>query len=88
LRASAKLRAMSGHPQRESEMRSIKKPEAKMERASEEEALKLTVAFYCIMEPERRAELLVLADKHARESARVEGVTHYLDLDRADEDRH
>ena len=59
-----------------------------MERASDEEALKLTVAFYCIMEPERRAELLALADKHARDSARVDGVTHYLDLDRPDRGRH
>ena len=40
-----------------------------MERASDEEALKLTVAFYCIMEPERRAELLALAaNLHALEA--------------------
>lgn len=69
-------------------MRGDTKPEAKMERPSDEEALKLTVAFYCIMEPERRAELLALADKYARASARVQGVTHYLDVDRADKERH
>ena len=59
-----------------------------MERASDEEALKLTVAFYCILEPDRRAELLALAVKNAKESARVEGITHYLDLDRPDKGRN
>jgi quinol monooxygenase YgiN len=50
-------------------------------RPSEEEALKLVVAFHCIMEPEKRAELLMLAENYAKASAVVEGCTHYLMLD-------
>jgi hypothetical protein len=34
----------------------------------EGEALRLQLAFYCIMEPERRAEVLALAEKHANPS--------------------
>jgi len=49
-------------------------------RASDEEALRLTVAFYCIMEPERRAQVLELAERLAAQSAQVEGLTHFLDL--------
>jgi len=51
-----------------------------MGRASDQEALRLTIAFYCIMEPEHRAEVLALAEKFARDSQRVKGVTHFLDL--------
>ena len=47
-------------------------------RASDEEALRLVIAFYCIMEPERRAEILALAERFAKESQVVEGVTHFL----------
>jgi hypothetical protein len=49
-------------------------------RASDEEALRLTLAFYCILEPERRAEVLKLAERLAAQSEHVEGVTHFLDL--------
>ena len=51
-------------------------------RPSDEEALRMVVAFYCVMEPERRAELLQLAEKLASESQVVEGCTHFLLLDR------
>ena len=33
--------------------------------ASYEEALRLTLAFYCIMEPEKRATILALAERYA-----------------------
>ena len=52
-----------------------------MDRATDEEALNLTVAFYCIADPQQRAEIVALAEKRAREAARVEGFTHFLDLD-------
>jgi hypothetical protein len=32
---------------------------------SDEEALRLTLAFYCIMEPEKRAIVLALAERYA-----------------------
>lgn len=51
-----------------------------LDRATDEEALRLTLAFYCIMEPESRAEVLALAEKLAAESQHVEGITHFLDL--------
>ena len=51
-------------------------------RPSEEEALRMIVAFYCIMEPERRAELIKLAEAYATQSQVVEGCTHFLLLDR------
>lgn len=51
-------------------------------RASDEEALRLAVTFYCIMEPESREQVLMLAEKLARQSKRVEGITHFLDLAR------
>lgn len=54
-----------------------------MGRPTDEEALRLTVTFYCIMEPERRAELLAIAEKMATQSQHVEGITHFLDLDPA-----
>jgi hypothetical protein len=50
-------------------------------RASDEEALRLVIAFYCIMEPEKRAEVLTLVERLARESQVVEGTTHFLMLD-------
>jgi hypothetical protein len=50
-------------------------------RASDEEALRLVIAFYCVMEPEKRAEILALAEKFAKESEVVDGVTHFLMLD-------
>jgi hypothetical protein len=51
-------------------------------RPSDEDALKLVVAFYCIMEPEKREEVLNLAERFAKESQTVQGYTHYLLLDR------
>ena len=50
-------------------------------RASDEEALRLVIAFYCIMEPDKRAEILALAEKFAKESEVVDGVTHFLMLE-------
>lgn len=58
----------------------MSKPKVEPCQASDEEALRLTVAFYCILEPARRAEVLGLAEELASRSQRVEGVTHYLDL--------
>jgi hypothetical protein len=49
-------------------------------RASDEEALRLALAFYCIMEPECRQEVLALAERLATKSQRVDGVAHFLDL--------
>lgn len=46
-------------------------------RASDEEALRLVVAFYCIMESERRSEVIALAERYATASSVVEGVTHF-----------
>jgi len=75
-------------PKRESGMNGFEKPEGKLGRAPDDQALKLTVAFYCIMEPEHRAEILALAERRARGSARIDGVTHYLDLDPTAKGRH
>lgn len=49
-------------------------------RPSDEEALRLTLTFYCIMEPESRARVLDLAEKLATQSRHVDGITHFLDL--------
>ena len=49
-------------------------------RASDEDGLRLILAFYCIMEPEKREELLALAEKYASESPAVDGLTHFLML--------
>lgn len=35
---------------------------------SDEEALRLTLAFYCIMEPEKQAIVLALAERYAERS--------------------
>ena len=51
-------------------------------RPPEDEALRLVIAFYCIMEPEKRAELLMLAEKFAKDSQVVTGLTHFLMLDK------
>jgi hypothetical protein len=42
-------------------------------RTSHQEALKLVVAFMCIMEPERRAEVLAIAERYAEASQIVDG---------------
>jgi quinol monooxygenase YgiN len=46
-------------------------------RASDEEALRLVLAFYCIMEPEKRSALIALAERMAGGSRAIEGVTHF-----------
>jgi hypothetical protein len=51
-------------------------------RPSEAEALRMVIAFYCIMEPEKRAEIIKLAEIFATESQVVEGHTHFLLLER------
>lgn len=50
-------------------------------RPSDDEALRVVVAFFCIMEPEKRAEVLALAERYAKESRVVDGVTHFLMLE-------
>ena len=55
-------------------------------RPPEEEALRLALAFYCILESEKRAELLKLADRFARESQTVDGLRHYLEMKRNKDD--
>jgi hypothetical protein len=55
--------------------------EAVLCRPSDDDALQLVVAFYCIMEPEKRNEILGLAERYAKESQTVQGFTHYLLLD-------
>ncbi|WP_338690781.1 hypothetical protein V5279_29970 [Bradyrhizobium sp. 26S5] len=52
-----------------------------LERPSEEEALKLAIAFFCILEPDRRAEVLALAEKYAREAPVVADRVHFSLLD-------
>jgi hypothetical protein len=53
-------------------------------RASDGEALRLVTAFLCVMEPERRAAILSLAEKYARSSQVVEGYTHFLLLQKGE----
>jgi len=50
-------------------------------RPDDKEALRLTLAFYCIMEPAKRAIVLSLAEQFARTSQTVEGCVHFLLLD-------
>ena len=51
-------------------------------RPSDEEALRIVVAFYCIMEPDKRAELIKLAEALATQSQIVDGCTHFSLLER------
>lgn len=37
-------------------------------RPTDDEALRLVIAFYCIMEPDRQAQVLALAERYADES--------------------
>ena len=55
---------------------------ANLGRPSEREAHSVIVAFFCIMEPDKRAEILTLAERYAKESQVVPGITHYLLLNR------
>ncbi|MET0675036.1 MAG: hypothetical protein ABW175_04495 [Bradyrhizobium sp.] len=50
-------------------------------RPSDEDAVRLTLAFYCILEPDKRRSVMALAEQLAKESQRVDGVTHFTDLD-------
>lgn len=50
-------------------------------RPDDQEAPRLTLAFYCIMEPEKRAIILSLAEQFARTSQSVKGCVHFLLLD-------
>jgi quinol monooxygenase YgiN len=45
----------------------------------------MVVAFYCIMEPEKRAELIQLAEAFAAKSQVVEGCTHFLLLEKGND---
>ena len=56
-------------------------------RPSDEEALRIVIAFCCIMEPEKRAELVQLAETFAKQSTVVDGCTHFSLLDRGDRRR-
>jgi hypothetical protein len=51
-------------------------------RPSDEEALRVVVAFCCIMEPAKRAEILRLAELFATQSQAVDGYTHFSLLTR------
>lgn len=53
-----------------------------MGRPTEEEALRIVVAFYSIMEPGKRDQLIKLAETFAMQSQIVEGCTHFSLLDR------
>jgi glutamate racemase len=53
-------------------------------RPTEAEALRMVVAFYCIMEPELRARLINLAEDFAMRSPVVEGCTHFMLLEKED----
>lgn len=50
-------------------------------RPPDEDAIRLTLAFYCILEPDKRHSVLALAERLAKESKRIDGVTHFTDLD-------
>jgi hypothetical protein len=51
-------------------------------RAADDEALRLVMAFYCIMEPVKAKQVLALAERYAIESKVVDGYTHFLMLER------
>ena len=58
-------------------MNGEKDDRAGLGRASDSEAMRMVLAFLCIMEPDKRAELIGLAEQHAREAAVVDGITHF-----------
>jgi hypothetical protein len=51
-----------------------------MSRASDREALKLVIAFLCIMEPAKRAEILAIAERYAEASQIVDAKEALLKL--------
>ena len=55
--------------------------ESHSDRASDAEALRMVLAFYCIMDAEKRSEVVTLAERYAAQSTAVEGRTHFLLLD-------
>jgi hypothetical protein len=48
---------------------------------TDDDAMRLALAFYCILEPELRASVLSLAVHLATTSQRMDGHTHFNDLD-------
>jgi hypothetical protein len=46
-------------------------------RASDEEGLRLILAFFSIMEPDKRNEVVELAERLAEQSQVVPGVSHF-----------
>ncbi|QPF87462.1 hypothetical protein IC762_14725 [Bradyrhizobium genosp. L] len=50
-------------------------------RPSDEEALKLAVAFFCILDPDKRAQVLALAEKLAKEEKVVDDHVHFALID-------
>ena len=48
-----------------------------IDRPSDYDVLSFVIAFFCIMEPERRAELLALTERYATSSEAVDGIPHY-----------
>lgn len=46
-------------------------------RPSDEEALRLVLAFYCITEPEKRSAISAMAEQLARDSETVDGISHF-----------
>jgi hypothetical protein len=49
--------------------------------ARDEEALKLVLAFYCILESDKRSEVLSLAKRYATESRAADRHTHFPTVD-------
>lgn len=43
--------------------------------ASDDDALRLMLSFYCILEPERRAEVMALAERYASKPEAVDRLT-------------
>jgi hypothetical protein len=62
--------------------------DTQLTRPSNDDALRLVTAFFCIMEPEKRAELLALTERYASTSQPVDGITHFLMLKDLGEAEH
>jgi hypothetical protein len=56
-------------------------------RPPDEDAVRLSLAFYCILEPDKRRRVLALAERLAKESKRVDGIPHFSDLDSSAENK-
>src|ERR1700761_5632704 len=57
-------------------------------RPTSEEALRMVMAFYCIMEPDKRDQLVKLAESLAEKSQIVDGCTHFSLLERNPQSRN